>query len=141
MISEIAIRARFEIDDWALSVLHARAFAHPRQPDGVQTQPWAGRLERHSVSWVGAFDGDSLVGFVHACWDGGVHAFLLDTVVDPDHRHRGIGVLMVDRLISEVRAAKCDWLHVDYEPHLDDFYRACGFRSTFAGLMRLTATG
>jgi len=79
------------------------------------------------------------VGFVHACWDGGVHAFLLDTVVDPDHQRRGIGALIVNRLISEVRAAKCDWLHVDYEPHLDDFYRACGFRSTYAGLMRLTA--
>ena len=29
------------------------------------------------------------------------------------------------------------WMHVDYEPHLDGFYKACGFRSTQAGLVRL----
>ena len=29
------------------------------------------------------------------------------------------------------------WLHVDYEPHLLDFYRRCGFRHTEAGLMHL----
>jgi hypothetical protein len=30
-------------------------------------------------------------------------------------------------------------LHVDYEPHLDGFYRGCGFRPTAAGLLRLPA--
>lgn len=29
--------------------------------------------------------------------------------------------------------------HVDYEPHLDGFYRsACGFRATDAGLLKLS---
>jgi hypothetical protein len=30
------------------------------------------------------------------------------------------------------------WVHVDYEPHLDEFYRGCGFRPTAAGVLRLT---
>jgi hypothetical protein len=30
-----------------------------------------------------------------------------------------------------------EWLHVDYEPHLDSFYRACGFQPTLAGLLEL----
>jgi hypothetical protein len=29
------------------------------------------------------------------------------------------------------------WLHVDHEPHLERFYRACGFEPTLAGLLRL----
>ena len=29
------------------------------------------------------------------------------------------------------------WLHVDYEPHLETFYRDCGFKPTLAGLMEL----
>ena len=29
------------------------------------------------------------------------------------------------------------WLHVDYEPHLEPFYRACGFTPTLAGLLGL----
>ena len=79
MKSSIALRVNFSVDDVSLSRLHAVAFGHA--PGEVS--PWASRLERHSLSWVGAFDQESLVGFVHACWDGGLHAFLLDT---PRHR-------------------------------------------------------
>jgi hypothetical protein len=45
--------------------------------------PWAQRLDRHALTWVGAFDDGRLIGFVQVCWDGGAHAFLLDTAVDP----------------------------------------------------------
>ena len=38
-----------------------------------------------------------------------------------------------DRLVGGMT-----WLHVDYEPHLDGFYRGCGFRPTAAGLLRLS---
>jgi hypothetical protein len=35
-------------------------------------------------------------------------------------------------------AAKCEWLHVDFEDHLRPFYLAsCGFRPTDAGLIAL----
>ncbi|GIG41772.1 GNAT family N-acetyltransferase [Cellulomonas phragmiteti] len=128
------LRVRFAVDDAALTHLHARAFGSPA-PDGVT--PWAARLERHSVTWVGAFADDDLVGFVHACWDGGAHAFLLDAVVDPAHQGQGTGRRLVERLVDEVRAAGCAWLHVDCEPHLASFYRACGFGPTAAGLLRL----
>jgi GNAT superfamily N-acetyltransferase len=134
MTGRVVLRTRFPVDDAALSDLHARAFAHPAvQP--VEVQPWRSRLERYSVSWVGAFLGDDLVGFVHACWDGGRHAFLLDTVVDPAQRRRGLGSLLVGRLAREVEQAGCEWLHVDFEPHLAPFYRAAGFRPTRAGLI------
>jgi GNAT superfamily N-acetyltransferase len=126
---------RFAVDDQVLSDLHSRAFA---QPTGAP-QPWAQRLERHSLTWVGAFRQRRLVGFVHACWDGGSHAFLLDTVVDPLHRREGIGRALVHRLTQEVAASGCEWLHVDYEPHLASFYeQTCGFRTTSAGLMQFT---
>jgi GNAT superfamily N-acetyltransferase len=129
------VRIRFHVDDQVLSELHGRAF----DQDGATVQPWARRLEQHSLTWVGAFVADDLVGFVHACWDGGVHAFLLDTVVDPNHQRRGVGRLLVRTLIVEVTAAGCHWLHVDYEQHLDDFYRdVCGFRAAAAGLLDLT---
>ena len=127
------LRVRYPVDDTALTALHARAFGEA--PGDVQ--PWAARLARYSVAWVGAFADDDLVGFVHACGDGGAHAFVLDTVVDPRHQGRGVGRRLVERLVVEVRAAGCTWLHVDHEPHLADFYAACGFRPTAAGLLRL----
>lgn len=133
MDPSLDLRVRFPVDDAALTGLHACAFGNT--PGAVE--PWAERLARHSVGWVGAFDGAELVGFVHACGDGGRHAFLLDTVVDPAHQRRGLGRALVRALVAEVTAAGCDWLHVDYEPHLSSFYAGCGFRPTAAGLLRL----
>jgi ribosomal protein S18 acetylase RimI-like enzyme len=127
------VRVRFPVHDEELSLLHAEAFGHE-----FTLVPWAERLQRHSRSWAGAFSGDRLVGFVHAVWDGGKHAFLLDTAVASDHRHRGIGGRVVAALTEDLRDLGTEWLHVDYEPHLEGFYRQiCGFGPTRAGLLRL----
>jgi len=69
------VRVRFAVDDPALSDLHSRAFGYA----ATSVESWTQRLQRHSLTWIGAFDRGSLVGFVHACWDGGSHAFALDT--------------------------------------------------------------
>lgn len=131
----IEVRSRFDVDDEALARLHGLAFG-----SAGSSLLWSDRLVRFSVSWVGAFDGPDLIGFVHAVWDGGDHAFLLDTAVHPARQRRGIGKALVTQLVADVRAAGCVWLHVDYEPHLRPFYEdACGFDSTEAGLLRLSS--
>jgi GNAT superfamily N-acetyltransferase len=79
-----------------------------------------------------------LVGFVNVVWDGGVHAFVLDTVVALRNRSNGVGAALVKVAAEECRAAGCEWLHVDFEEHLRSFYfDACGFRETTAGLIAL----
>jgi GNAT superfamily N-acetyltransferase len=78
-----------------------------------------------------------LIGFVNVAWDGGAHAFLLDTTVHPDFRRRGIATELVRRVAEAARARGAEWLHVDFEPHLETFYRGCGFAPTAAGLLRL----
>lgn len=93
-------------------------------------------LER-SLAHVTAHDGERLIGFVNVAWDGGVHAFLLDTCVAPDYRRQGIAVRLVQRATAVARERGAHWLHVDFEPHLESFYRKCGFRPTGAGLIRL----
>jgi len=134
MSSALELRLRFPVDDQALSDLQARAFG---RPSGA-AQPWQDRLQHHSLTWVGAFNGATLVGFAHACWDGGSRAFVLDTAVDPSYQRQGVGRALVQALIQQAGAAGCEWLHVDYEPHLAAFYRdACGFRATDAGLLHL----
>jgi GNAT superfamily N-acetyltransferase len=80
--------------------------------------------------------GDELIGFVRLAWDGG-HAFLLEPTVRPDLRRRGIGRALVERAVAVARERGLEWVHVDYEPHLREFYRACGFTPTDAGLIRL----
>jgi ribosomal protein S18 acetylase RimI-like enzyme len=116
-----------------VSALHAAAFGHP-----VLEEDWQGQLERHGVGWVCARQDDELVGFVKVIGDGGVHAFILDTIVSPDLHRRGIGTALVATAEREARAAGCEWLHVDFEDHLRDFYfGSCGFKPTNAGLIAL----
>jgi len=90
-----------------------------------------------SVAWVCAYHGGRLVGFVHAAWDGGVHAFLLDTTVAPAERRTGVGLELVRLLVDACRERGVTWLHVDYEPHLGSFYERAGFARTAAGLIHL----
>lgn len=126
---------RGDFDNVSLNALHAEGFGGP--PGDVD---WRARLERHSLGWVCAWDGDSdsLVGFVNVAWDGGVHAFVLDTVVAQRYRSQGIGAGLIAAAARHARTAKCQWLHVDFEEHLRSFYfEACGFRPTAAGLIPL----
>lgn len=101
---------------------------------------WSGDLAfilTRSLVHAGAYEGGRLIGYVNVAWDGGVHAFLLDTSVDPGFQRRGIATELVRRVTIAARERGAAWLHVDYEPHLQRFYAACGFRPTAAGLIRL----
>ena len=104
--------------------------------DGPQTTDWVPILAR-SLGWVCAFDHEALVGFVNLAWDGGQHAFLLDTTVHAAYQRRGIGTRLVRETATLARETGVAWLHVDYEAELEPFYAACGFRPTSAGLLRL----
>lgn len=123
---------RGPVDDEELSRLHGAA-------SGVTPvrQPWSARLERHSLAWITAIEDGRLVGFVNVAWDGGGHAFVLDTIVEPARQGAGIGRELVAAAIRAAAEAGCEWLHVDHVEELTPFYAACGFRPTAAGLVRL----
>ncbi len=87
-----------------LNALHAQAFGHSPVNDD-----WVGQVGRHSLGWVSARHGDELIGWVNVAWDGGVHAFIVDTIVDKRARHRGIG----SRLVADAaEQAPPRWLRV-----------------------------
>ncbi|MFF9480954.1 GNAT family N-acetyltransferase [Streptomyces sp. NPDC014733] len=124
---------RGDFGNAAVEALHAEAFGH-----GPTATDWHARLHRHSLGWVCAYRDGRLVGFVNVAWDGGVHAFLLDTMVAREVRAAGVGTALVAAAARGARAAHCDWLHVDFEEQLRPFYLdACGFRPTAAGLLAL----
>jgi GNAT superfamily N-acetyltransferase len=95
------------------------------------------RIFRHSLTHACAYLDGTLVGYANVAWDGGVHAFLLDPTVHPSHRHRGIGTTLVQSMVRHLAGRGLDWLHVDFRPELEAFYRGCGFRPSSAGLIRL----
>ncbi|WP_369215454.1 GNAT family N-acetyltransferase [Streptomyces flavofungini] len=124
---------RGDFDNAAVNALHAEAFDHP-----VLSIDWWAQVRRHSLGWVVARRGGELAGFVNVAWDGGVHAFVLDTMVARELRASGVGTELVAVAAREARAAECEWLHVDFDEHLRPFYfDACGFKPTDAGLIAL----
>ncbi len=90
-----------------------------------------------SLAFICAFSSEHLVGFVYLAWDGAQHAFLLDTTVHPDFRRRGIGIELCRLAVQEASGRGVEWVHVDFEPHLREFYAKCGFVNTDAGLIRV----
>ena len=112
--------------------------AHGGRPEAG----WWDQIRPYSLGWVTARlqGGGGLVGFVNVAWDGGDHAFLLDTKVAAEHQRQGIGTSLACHAAAHAKAAGCEWLHVDFEEHLAAFYfDACGFRPTTAGLIHLGA--
>jgi ribosomal protein S18 acetylase RimI-like enzyme len=132
----VAIRYawRGEVGDVELVELTRAHGGHPQAG-------WWDRVRRLSLGWVTArLDDASLVGFVNVAWDGGDHAFLLDTKVRPDYQRRGIGTELVRVAALHAKEAGCEWLEVDFDDasRLAPFYfGACGFRPTSAGLLHL----
>jgi ribosomal protein S18 acetylase RimI-like enzyme len=132
-VTDIAYEWRGAFTNDEVNALHAEAFEH-----GLLDDDWVAQVTSHSLGWVCARDGGGLVGFVNVPWDGGVHAFILDTIVARRAARRGIGTALVSIAATEAAAAGCEWLHVDFEDELRPFYfEACGFEPTNAGLIAL----
>ncbi len=94
-------------------------------------------LIKRSLAFVCARHAARLIGFVNLAWDGGVHAFILDTTVHSDYQRLGIGKILIEKAVGAARESGIEWLHVDYEPPLQSFYNKCGFKNTRAGLIKL----
>ena len=120
-----------------VNFLHAEAFETSVYDDSEWD--WETLTRAHSLGWVTARDKDGvLVGFVNVLWDGLVHAWIQDLMVASHARRRGTGVQLVMTARDEAQHAGCEWLHVDFEDDLRDFYyQACGFEPTNAGLIAL----
>jgi ribosomal protein S18 acetylase RimI-like enzyme len=107
---------------------------------GKASPGWWDQIRPFSLGWVTArLAGGEAVGFVNVAWDGGDHAFLVDTKTRGDLQRNGIGTELVRVAIAEAQRAGCEWMHVDYADELIAFYEgSCGFRVTRAGLVHLS---
>lgn len=132
-MAETLLEWRGAFGNAELNALHAEGFDHR-----VLADEWWRQVNAHSLGWVTLRRSGDLIGFVNVAWDGGVHAFLLDTLVAKSERRRGHAARLVRLAVEKCREQGCEWLHVDFDPHLRDFYLgACGFRPTDAGLIAL----
>ncbi|MBC8385826.1 MAG: GNAT family N-acetyltransferase [Candidatus Cloacimonetes bacterium] len=137
MKQNICLRIEYS---WRGSASDAELIALINSHGGHPQPGWWDKIRPHSLGWVTArLDDGALVGFVNVAWDGGNHAFLLDTKTRGDLQRRGIATEVVRLAALHSKAAGCEWLHVDFGESLRPFYLdACGFKTTNAGLIHLS---
>jgi len=86
--------------------------------DGSFLEP----MLRNSFRVTGAFDNGRLIGMMRALSDGVSDAYLLDMVVEPGYRHRGIAGAIVDALTGEIKKHGIDWIVCISVPGVDKLY-------------------
>jgi len=70
---------------------------------------WWDRIRPHSLGWVTArVSAGRLVGLVNVVFDGGDHAFLIDTKTHGGHQRKGIGTRIVHFAAQHAKAAGCE---------------------------------
>ena len=123
---------------WRGDAIDAELVALTESSGGTPEAGWWDRIRPHSLGWVVAREEEALLGFVNVPWDGLVHAWIQDTMVAMSARHRGVGKELIAAAARGAREAGCEWLHVDFDDDLREFYfDACGFTPTNAGLIEL----
>ena len=115
---------------WELLQLFSQAhWARHRNMDDTEAL-----LQKTDV-FVTVRDKARLIGFGRALSDGIFRALLDDIIVDQDHRHQGVGGIIVKTLVEQLSGIEEVYLHTD--PLLESFYGKYGYR-TYHGLTMRT---
>ena len=88
------------------------------------------KLERaiaQSLSVLGAYDGDQLVGLIRAVGDGETILFIQDLLVLPSYQRQGIGRQLVNALVDQFPQVRQRVLLTDDRPQTRAFYENIGF--------------
>lgn len=84
------------------------------------------RLASGTRQFACAWEDGRLVGSMRALGDGASDAYLLDLVVLPDRRRRGIGAQLVRRLADDLKAQGYGWRVLVGAPGTAAFYAHLG---------------
>lgn len=90
---------------------------------------------------AGVYDAETgaQVGFARALSDGVAHAYLSDVIVDPAHRGRGIGKMLVEAMVGDDAGSRMQWLLHTSDAH--GLYEQFGFQAPDQRLMVRPAPG
>lgn len=78
------------------------------------------------VPSVGAWIGDTLIGFARAVTDGKFRSYIEDVLILSSYREEGIGTNLVSKLLDEL--SHIDVISLFCEEHLIPFYKKSTFK-------------
>ena len=83
-----------------------------------------------SLCVLGAYDGDSLVGFIRAVGDGQTIVFVQDIIVLPEYQRQGIGTQLLQAIMDKYQAVYQLELLTDNTEKTKAFYRSLGLTAS-----------
>jgi spermidine synthase len=86
------------------------------------------KIPKDSALFAGAFAGKKMIGMGRALSDRSSDAYIQDIVVLKSYRGRGLGQLIVRKLIRGLKEMGVDWIGLIAEPGTNLFYEKLGFR-------------
>lgn len=92
-------------------------------------ESWVPGVVTGSFRFVGAFEGERMVGMARALSDGVSDAYILDVATLKSHRGRGVGRRLVETLVDELESLGMDWITGLGEPDAVGFYRKIGIET------------
>lgn len=128
----------FYITDEPVSAADWKALLSASHPDSAISPDVLEFALSNSTS-IGAYiQPHRLIGMVRILGDGIMTHFISDLLVHPEHRHKGVGHILIQsalKMIATKGTAKDGFSTVDLraEPELEDFYTSCGFKHHMQG--------
>jgi ribosomal protein S18 acetylase RimI-like enzyme len=75
-----------------------------------------------------AFNSNETVGVGRIIGDNVRYSFIVDLVIDKNHRQKGIGTKLVKALAKSVKTMRIQLMTDPTNPKLKDFYKKAGFK-------------
>jgi GNAT superfamily N-acetyltransferase len=120
-VVEIAFHHERPIDPQAVRALYTSVGWWP-----LRTQEELALVLKDALA-VGAWEGDHLVGFARVVSDQHFRAFIEDVVVQPGHQRRGLGRLLLAKVLDAL--AQIETVTLFCQQSLVPFYEEHGFRA------------
>jgi ribosomal protein S18 acetylase RimI-like enzyme len=125
----------------------SRRFLPVRDRTPMDYASWMGtQLEDPKIAVLAAEDGGNVIGYAYAAVEGydwmalrGPAGVLHDLIVDPDHRRRGVGRLLLDAALAELKSRGAPRVVLSTAERNDAaqrFFDSVGFRRTMVEMTR-----
>lgn len=109
--------------------------------DGCPSREQITAALANSVYRIGVYDGDRIAAMARMIGDLGMCYYIKDVIVHPDYQGRGIGRMMMNKLLAFIRSHGIPGTEIAVElcamPDKMPFYAKFGFAANEAQRMRL----
>ena len=105
-----------------------KLYEHVSWLDGSETNETVGKMFLNSYAVASAYNSETgeLAGFFRALSDGVGDAYMVDLLVHPSYRKKGIGKALVKLLSSYLKEQGITWIVCIGVPGTEKFYWDCG---------------